>query len=54
MSSEEYINVTIDGGVQKKIVVEGTGEAPPLHAQCLGEALRYLSLQRRYSQYDNN
>ena len=44
MSSEEYINVTADGGVKKKTVLEGTGDAPPLHAQCLGEALRHLSL----------
>ena len=43
MASEEYIDVTCDGGVRKRVIVEGTGESPPLHAQCLGEAMCHTS-----------
>ena len=41
--SEEYTNVTGDGGVQRKVIVEGSGDEPPLHAQCLGGVLRQIS-----------
>ena len=42
--SQEYTNVTDDGGVQKRIIVEGSGNEPPLHAQCLGGVLRQISM----------
>lgn len=34
---EDCIKVTEDGGVLKHIMTEGSGEAPMLHARCLGE-----------------
>ncbi len=29
-------DVTADGLVKKTVVTQGVGEAPPLHARCLG------------------
>ena len=40
--SQEYTNVTDDGKVQKRVIIEGTGDKPPLHAQCLGGVLRQI------------
>jgi hypothetical protein len=34
---KDCIQITDDGGVLKHVVTEGSGEAPPLHARCLGE-----------------
>ena len=42
--SQEYTHVTSDGGVQKRVVVEGTGDEPPLHAQCLGWVSRRIPM----------
>ncbi len=32
----ESINVLPDGGVVKRVIQEGSGDVPPLHARCLG------------------
>ena len=47
MAFEEYVNVTPDGGVKKRVISEGSGEVAPLHAQCLGEAQRQASCTHR-------
>lgn len=31
----DFTNVTDDGIVSKKVIVEGQGEKPPLHARCV-------------------
>ena len=50
MAYEEYVNVTPDGGVKKRVISEGSGEVAPLHAQCLGEAKRQTSCAHRSPQ----
>lgn len=35
-SVPESIDVLPDGGVVKRILQEGSGDVPPLHARCLG------------------
>lgn len=50
MVSEEYTDVTADGGVKKRVLSEGTGEVPPLHAQCLGKAMRQISTDQELAQ----
>ena len=37
----EGVRITLDGGVVKHILQEGSGDFPPLHARCLG-AYAYL------------
>ena len=31
----EFISVTEDGSVAKRVVAKGTGDMPPLHARCV-------------------
>ena len=31
----DFVNVTEDGGVSKKVITEGYGDTPPLHARCV-------------------
>lgn len=50
----EFINITPDAAVRKRIIREGQGEVPAIHARCLGGLLAFTDMQsaiRRSTQH---